>query len=87
MALPLTVQTETALAIPNRCHRSMVVDSEIGDPATEVGHLILIDNSEARREQERRSTLIDLETREDSRFTTKTPRKITNTAHEFCMKT
>ena len=67
----------------------MVIDLEIeiGDHTIGADPHILIDSLEAQRERERRSTPTDLEvTHEDSRFTTKTPRKITNITHELHMK-
>lgn len=90
MALPLTVQTETDLANPIQCPRSMVTDpeTETGDLAIEVGRHILIDSLEARRELERKNTATDLEEiHEDSRFTTRMTHKTTSVAHESLTKT
>jgi SUMO ligase MMS21 Smc5/6 complex component len=90
MALPLTVQTETVLVNPIRCPRGMSTTPEIetGDLETEVGPRILIDNTEARRELERRNTPTDLEeTREDLKSITKMLHKTTSVAPVLPTKT
>jgi CxxC motif-containing protein len=90
MALPLTVQTETALVNPTRCPRGMstTLEIETGDLETEVGPHILIDNTEARKELERRNTPTDLgEIHEDSESITKMLRKTTSDAPVLPTKT
>lgn len=86
----MTVQTETVLVNPIRCPRGISTIPEIRtrDPETEVGPHILIDNTEARRELERRNTPTDLEEiREDSKSITKMLRKTTSVAPVLPTKT
>jgi hypothetical protein len=67
---------------------STTIEIEIGDLETEVGPHILIDNTEARKELERRNTPIDLEEiHEDSEFITKMLRKTTSDAPVLPTKT